>query len=131
MQATDTGFVKHLPRMALCAAGGLALTLAVMYLSAVLTASGAAGAGQATAMVAGSCSAGTLAAGFFAARPIMRQILPIGLTTGGFYVVLLLVIGALFFPGTLPTGGVAPVCAAALAGACLGALCASILPRRR
>jgi len=131
MQVQENGLLPRLPRMAISAAAGLGLTLLVAWVAALLLAQGILGGESAAAAAAVSCAAGTLAAGFFAARPAARQILPVGLITGGFYIILLLIIGALFFPGTLPTGGVVPICAASLAGACAGAVGAGVVPKRR
>jgi len=131
MQVQENGLLARLPRMALGAAFGLVVTLVMTYAAAMLLAHGAAGSEQATMLVGASCAAGTLAAGFYAARASARQILPAGLITGGMYIGMLLVIGALFFPGTLPTGGVVPICAASLAGACAGAVGAGVIPKRR
>lgn len=131
MQEHGNGLLTRLPRMALGAAGGLIVTLIMTYGAAMLMASGIAGSESATMLVGASCAAGTLAAGFYAARASSRQLLPTGLITGGMYIVLLVVIGALFFPGILPTGGAVPVCAAALAGSCAGALGAGIMPKKR
>lgn len=130
MQATESVFVKKLPRMGICAAAGLALTLVLLYAAAALTAAGMVDIRHASSLVAGSTAAGTLAAGFAAARPTGRQILPVGLTVGGMYIVLLFS-GALFFPGRMTAGSIAAIAAAAIAGACLGALTASMLPGRR
>ena len=130
MQITENRFVKKLPRTATCTAGGLMLTLVLLYGAAALTAAGMIG-GNADTMAAVCAAIGTLTAGFCAARPTGRQILPVGLSAGGMYVLLLAMIGALFFPGTLSADGILPIGAAAIAGSCLGALAASLLPRRR
>lgn len=96
-----SGIMDILPAMLIFTAIGMIVTLLAAFLLAVLISSGAIpeGARNITALC---CVPGTFVTGLLTARRAGRRILPMGLISGGLFLVLLLLISVIFCRGLTP-----------------------------
>lgn len=118
-----TGIMTILPAMLIFTVIGMILTLLAAFLLAVLISKGAIPEGSQN-ITALCCVPGTFVSGLLSAKRAGHRILPMGLVSGGIFLVLLLLIGILFLPGLDTWAGFPGILAACLGGSAAGALCA-------
>jgi len=106
---------------------GLISSLLCLYGAALLISAGTLD--EALTPIAASlcCAVGSFISGILTCRRIRRRILIAGFITGAAFLLMLIILGALFFPGILPQGGFVPVCISCLIGAVLGSIASSIM----
>ena len=120
--AGEGGMVFLLPAIGIYVAIGLTATLVIAFILSLLISGGAVGESLGNHLAALCCVPGAYTAGLLSARRAGRRLLPLGLTAGGLFLGVLLIISAVFLPGFWPTGGFFVVAASCIAGGVLGAL---------
>ena len=118
----ERGIVFLLPAIGIYVAIGLIVTLVIAFVLSLLISSGAVGEALGNNLAALCCVPGTYIAGLLSAKRAGRRLLPIGLTAGGLFLGILLIISALFLPGLWPKSGFLWVAVSSVIGGVLGAL---------
>ncbi len=118
-----------LPAMLVFTVIGMILTLLTAFLLAVLISKGVIPE-DAQNITALCCVPGTFVSGLLSAKRAGRRILPMGLASGGIFLVLLLLLSVLFLPGLDTWNGFLGILAACLGGSAAGALCALGMKKR-
>ncbi len=106
---------------------GLVSSLLCLYGAAMLISAGTLNE-ELTPLAASLCCAiGSFISGILTGRRLRRRILIVGLGTGAAFLVTLIILGAVFFPGILPVGGFVPVCMSCFIGAVIGSIASSLM----
>ncbi|MBQ4040438.1 MAG: TIGR04086 family membrane protein [Oscillospiraceae bacterium] len=106
---------------------GLSAALLCLYGAALLISGGTLDEGLTALAASLCCAVGSFVSGFLAGRSIRKRILIAGLFTGIAFMIILALLGALFFSKILPQGGFIPICVSCLIGAVLGSIASSII----
>ncbi|MEA4824172.1 MAG: TIGR04086 family membrane protein [Clostridiaceae bacterium] len=122
-------FASELLRITVCAAIGLTLTLVAILAATLLIASGKVDEGLRIPAASVAAGLGAVLAGLLAGRRTEKRVALAGIATGGVFLLLLFLLGALFFSNLSLGDGFLPIAVTSVCCTLVGAI-ATVLQRR-